>query len=167
LELINMRLKSSLLMGAVLLARSLPAQAAPQIVAVADFDYVDSSGEPANQQAAHAQRLDALKAEIIASLTQSGHFTGVALNCAKPPCSAGNLDQDDISKWAHAQNAQFVVFGGVHKISTLIQWGQVEVMNTATGKAVASRTVTFRGDSDDAWRHAADYVGQLVVAAIK
>jgi TolB-like protein len=153
--------------GAALLLHASQAHAESPTVAVADFDYVDSSGEPSDQQAAHAQRLNALKAEIIASLTHSGDFAGVALNCAKPPCSAGNLDQDDISKSARAQNAQFVVFGGVHKISTLIQWGQVEVMNTATGKAAASRTVTFRGDSDDAWRHAADYVGELVVAAIK
>ena len=162
-----MRLRILMALGTALLTQTVPAQAAPQTVAVADFDYADSSGEPADQQAAHAQRLDALKAEIIASLTQSGRFTGVALNCAKPPCSVSNMDQDDISKSAHAQNAQYVVFGGVHKISTLIQWGQVEVMDTSTGKAAASRTVTFRGDSEDAWRHAADYVGQLVVSAIK
>jgi TolB-like protein len=144
-----------------------PALATPQTVAVADFDYSDTSGEVRNQQAVHAERLDAMKAEIIASLMQSSRFTGVALKCSKPPCSADNLDQDEMDSDARAQDAQFVVFGGVHKISTLIQWGQVEVMDTATGKAVASRTVTFRGDSNDAWRHAADYVGQLVVSAIK
>ncbi len=162
-----MRLGLFIVSGTALLTQFSPASAAPQTIAVADFDYVDSSGEPADQQAAHAQRLNALKAEIIASLTHSGRFAGVALNCAKPPCSASNMDQDGISQAARAQNAQFVVFGGVHKISTLIQWGQVEVMDTATGKAAASRTVTFRGDSDDAWRHAADYVGQLVVSGIK
>lgn len=152
---------------AVLAIMAPSALAARQTVAVAAFDYADSSGEVTDQQAAHAERLNAMQVAIVASLTQSGRFTGVALKCGKPACSAGNLDQDEMDNAARAQNAQFVVFGGVHKISTLIQWGQVEVMDTATGKAVASRTVTFRGDSEDAWRHAADYVGQLVVSAIK
>jgi len=145
---------------------ALPAQAAPARVAVADFDYVDSSGEVANQQAVHADRLRELKADIIASISQNGQFTGVALTCGKPPCAAGNMDQDAISSAARAQHAQFLVFGGVHKVSTLIQWGQMVVMDVATGKAVLARTVSFRGDSNDAWKHAADYLGQMVVTAL-
>jgi hypothetical protein len=149
------------------LSAAAPARAAPVTVAVADFDYADSSGEVTNQQAAHAERLVGLKTEIIAALSQSGRFAGVALACGKPPCTAGDLDEDAIASAARARHAQFVVFGGVHKISTLIQWGQVEVMDAASGKAVLSRTVTFRGDSDDAWKHAAEYIGQMVVTALK
>jgi hypothetical protein len=148
-------------------AGALPAQAAPVPVAVADFDYVDSSGEVTNQQLAHAERLRELKADIITALSQNGRFAGVALDCGKPPCAADNMDQDAIANATRAQHAQFVVFGGVHKVSTLIQWGQVEVMDAATGKAVLSRTVSFRGDSDDAWKHAADYVGQMVATALQ
>jgi hypothetical protein len=153
--------------GLVLLSVAKPALAAPICVAVADFDYVDSSGEVTDQRAAHAQRLRDMQADIIHLLTASGKVSAAALQCGKPPCSVDNLDEDQVKRAATAQHAQFVVFGGIHKISTLIQWGQIEVMDVATGKAVLSRTVTFRGDSDDAWRHAADYVGDLVEGSMK
>jgi hypothetical protein len=143
-----------------------PALAAPETVVVTDFDYADSSGEMKDQRAAHAERLRDLQAAIITAVTQGGRFQGAALACATPPCSAGTMDQEAIASAAHAQHARFVVFGGVHKISTLIQWGQVEVMDADSGKAVLSRTVTFRGDSDDAWKHASDYIGQMVAAAL-
>jgi hypothetical protein len=142
------------------------AQAAETAVAVADFDYADSSGEIRDQQAAHAERLRALKSEIISSLAQTGHDTGVPLACAKPPCSADNLDQQAMVDAARSQHVRFVVFGGVHKISTLIQWGQIEVMDVGSGKALLSRTVSFRGDDEAAWQHAAAYIGQMVAAVI-
>jgi hypothetical protein len=143
-----------------------PARAAPVKIAVADFDYQDSSGELRNQQAAHDAQLQALKAAIIDAVARTAGDTAAPLRCGQPKCAADDLDQDTIAKAAQAQNAQFVVFGGVHKISTLIQWGEIEVMDVSTGKAVLTRTVTFRGDDDAAWRHAAEYVGQMVVAAI-
>jgi hypothetical protein len=67
---------------------------------------------------------------------------------------------------ARSQHVRFVVFGGVHKISTLIQWGQIEVMDVGSGKALLSRTVSFRGDDEAAWQHAAAYIGQMVAAVI-
>jgi uncharacterized protein YciI len=143
------------------------AGAAPVAIAIASFDYTDSSGEPRDQTAAHAARLKMLQAEIADTLRRSGRFAPAALHCGKPPCSAEDLDGPDMQGAAKAQDARFVVFGGVHKMSTLIQWGQVEVMNTATGAPALSRTVTFRGDSDEAWHHAADYIGQLLLDGLK
>jgi uncharacterized protein YciI len=141
------------------------ALAAPT-VAIAAFDYSDTSGEVRDQRAAHAARLDALDASIGAALQQSGRFTPVKLACATPPCSAHEMDQDSMVAAARAQHARFVVFGGVHKMSTLIQWGQVDVMDAETGKQVLSRLVTFRGDTDDAWDHAASYIGDMLVQAL-
>jgi hypothetical protein len=148
---------------AVLLAAGAPAAAAPIRVAVADFDYADTSGEPRDQRAAHDERLKALTAEIAAALAHSGRFTPEMLTCATPPCSADTMDQEAMTQAARAQHAQLLVFGGVHKMSTLIQWGRIEVMDVATGKRRLARTVTFRGDDDDAWHHAADYIGQMLV----
>ena len=152
--------------AAMVLLLALPAAAAPLRVAVADFDYTDSSGEIRDQRAAHAERLRALKAAIVKDLKKSPRFAAAPLACASPPCSADALDQSGILAAAKAQNAQFVIFGGVRKMSTLIQWGEVGVMDTQTGKAALSRTITFRGDSDDAWRHAADYIGQMMVSSV-
>jgi hypothetical protein len=140
--------------------------ASPLTIAVADIDYVDSSGEVRDQRADHATRLHALEQQIIADLAHSGRFAPVHLTCATPPCSADHMDQDAMVAAARAQHAQLVVFGGVHKMSTLIQWGRFEVMDVATGKRRLARTVTFRGDTDDAWQHAADYVGQMLVDSL-
>lgn len=151
---------------AILLASSQAHAAAPARIAIADFDYVDTSGEVRDQRAAHGAQLKTLGHEIIAALAHSGRFAPVPLACPAPPCSADNLDQDAITHAARAQNARFVVFGGVHKMSTLIQWGHIEVMDVATGKRLLARTVTFRGDTDDAWHHAAAYIGQMLVDSL-
>ena len=47
-------------------------------------------------------------------------------------------------------------------MSTLVQWIQVRALDLRTMKVVADKTLTFRGDSDDAWQHAARYVGGLI-----
>ena len=148
----------------MLLAR--PTHAEPIRIAVADFDYTDSSGEVTDQRIAHADRLRAFKSAIIDDLKKNPHFAASPLACKAAPCSANELDQSGIVAAAKAQDARFVIFGGVRKMSTLIQWGEVGVMDTATGQAALSRTVTFRGDSDDAWQHAADYVGEMMVTSI-
>ncbi len=143
-----------------------PLRAQPVRVAVADFDYTDSSGEITDQRAAHADRLRAFKSAIIGDLAKNSRLAASPLACKATPCSANELDQSGIVAAAKAQDARFVIFGGVRKMSTLIQWGEVGVMDTATGKAALSRTVTFRGDSDDAWQHAADYVGEMMSASL-
>lgn len=151
---------------ALLLLLAPLARAAPVTVAIADFGYVDSSGEPRDQSAAHARRLQALQASITAALTKAG-FHAVPLACATPPCTADALDQDGITAAARRQGAPVVVFGGVHKISTLIEFGHVDVMDVASGRALLSREVQFRGDTDEAWTHAADYIAGMVADTIR
>jgi hypothetical protein len=143
------------------------AKAAAPSVAVADFDFVDSSGEARDQTAQHDTRIRALKADIIVKLGAGGTFAVAALRCRQPSCSAGSLDQDSLAAAARAQQAKYVVFGGVQKISTLIQFGQVRVMDVASGRAVLSRAITFRGDDQAAWEHAGDYVSQMLIDSLK
>jgi hypothetical protein len=145
---------------------ALSARAAPLVV-VADFDFVDSSGEARDQTALHAASLRALKADIIDEIGKSGKFGGSALACGQPVCSADSLDQDRIAAAARAQQAKYVVFGGVHKISTLIQFGQVGVMDVASGRSVLSRAITFRGDDRAAWQHASGFISQMLIGDLK
>lgn len=161
-----MRLRIAL--AGILASAAAPATAAalPAVV-VAAFDYTDHSGEVRNQKAFHAAHIAALQADIIHTFEQSGQATAAALRCAAPPCSVQNMAAGDMTRDAQAQHATFLVFGGVEKMSTLIQWGQVEVVNADTGKSILSRMVTFRGDDDDAWRHAADYISRMVLNAIR
>ena len=143
-----------------------PAQAAVR-VAVADFDYDDSSGEVRQETAEHAKFVTALKADIVKAIADAGGFSTETLRCGAKTCSGDSLDQAEMTRAAKAQDARFIVFGGVHKVSTLIQWGQIEVMDTQTGQTKLSRTVSFRGDDADAWQHAGSYIGQMVVDALK
>ena len=143
------------------------ARAAVPSVAVADFDFVDSSGEARDQTTQHEADMKALKADIIATLGKDGKFTVDALKCKQPVCSAESLDQNSMVQAARAQQEKYVVFGGVQKISTLIQFGQVRVMDVASGQAVLSRAITFRGDDQAAWQHASDYVSQMLIGSLK
>ena len=58
---------------------------------------------------------------------------------------------------AKAQDARYLVYGGVHKFSTLVQWMKVEMIDIQTGAMLGSKLVTFRGDTDEAYRRAADF----------
>jgi hypothetical protein len=139
----------------------------PMKVAVADFDFVDTSGEVRDQTAVHAARLKVLQQTIAAALDKTGHYQAVTITCATPPCSADNLDAASLNDAARRAGAALIVFGGVHKISTLITFGRVAVADVANGHSVLNRDVTFRGDDEGAWIHADSYIADMVVQGIK
>ncbi len=58
----------------------------PAKLAVVEFAMVDTSGEPRDQQAQHAKRLQAMMAQIRSELARSGEFRPVDLagNSAAP-----------------------------------------------------------------------------------
>jgi len=128
----------------------------PGKIAVADFDYLDTSQEAKDQTADHERRLrefgDILKAKLSAS-----SFQAVAVACDKPACSVTTLGPETLLADAKAQGARYLVYGGVHKFSTLVQWMKLEMIDLQTGAMVASKLVTFRGDTDEAYRRAADF----------
>lgn len=147
-----------LVAASVVLAWSTPGFAAdtPGKIAIADFDYLDTSQEAKDQTADHERRLrefgDILKAKLSAS-----SFPAVGVVCGKPTCSVTSLGPDNLVAAAKAQDAHYLVYGGVHKFSTLVQWMKLEMIDLQTGKVVASKLATFRGDTDEAYRRAADF----------
>ena len=54
-------------------------------LAIIDFDYVDTSGEPADQSAVHRQRLQALMAVLLGDLAAAFRLVPVA--CGAAPCT--------------------------------------------------------------------------------
>ncbi|XSC42115.1 DUF2380 domain-containing protein [Bradyrhizobium sp. RDT10] len=58
--------------------------------------------------------------------------------------------------------ARLVIYGGIRKMSTLVQWGEVQLLDLEAEKLLIQRTVTFRGDNDAAYRHAADFVSNTL-----
>ena len=131
--------------------------AATPALAVADLDYIDTSGEVRDQTTDHARRLKDFAGSLRTYLAGSGKFRVIALDCHAGACSAGT-DPDDVIAAAQKAGAAYVLFGGVHKQSTLLQWAKVEIVNVETKKVVFDRLLTFRGDDDLAWQRAETFL---------
>lgn len=127
-------------------------------VAVADFDYVDTSGEVMDQTEEHASRLRELAQHVRDGLDQSGRYRVVRLACEPTPCSAGRTDPAELLAKARAVGARLLVYGGIQKMSTLIQYGDAQVVDLDADRLVFDRKISFRGDDDEAWRRAAKFL---------
>jgi hypothetical protein len=140
--------------------------AAPLSVTVADFDFVDTSGEVLDQSAEHRARVASFAELLRDSLAAQGEYRVLPLDCPDHPCTATRMTPADFVTAARRSGAQFVVYGGIRKMSTLVQWGEVQLLDLASDKLLLRRTVTFRGDNDTAYRRAADFVGDTLKDAM-
>jgi hypothetical protein len=142
-----------------------PGHAAEPIkLAIADFDYKDSSGETQDQTAAHAQRLKNFTQLIDDQLSASGKYQIVVLTCPKRPCSAGAMDAQSLTDAARESGARLLLYGGIHKMSTLVQFGKAQIADLETDQVVYDRTISFRGDDDNAWQRASQFLAEDLVA---
>lgn len=123
-------------------------------IAIADLDYVDTSGEMRNQQAEHEVRLRAFINALRVDLDGEGHYRTITLECAQPLCTAGSKAGPDLVESARAAGARLLLFGGIHKMSTLVQYAKVLVIDLHANKLVYDRLISFRGDSDESWQRA-------------
>jgi hypothetical protein len=136
--------------------------AAPIAVAVADFDYFDTSGEVVDQSAEHRARVASFAALLRDNLAGLGDYRVVRIECPDPPCTANSLSQDLFIAAARKAGARLVIYGGIRKMSTLVQWGEIQLLDLEAEKLLMRRTVTFRGDNDAAYRHAANFVSDTL-----
>lgn len=128
-------------------AETSAAAAAPLGVSIDDFSYLDTSGEPIDQTAVHQKRLDAFMHALRADVAAEPRYRLVA-----PTAPAGE--------------ARIKVIGGVQKMSTLIQWAKVAVIDAEASRMLYEKLYTFRGDNDEAWDHARMFVSREVRAAL-
>lgn len=137
------------------------ANAAPgPAVAVADFDNFDSAGESRERTAQHAARVDAFATLLRADLAAEARYRIVSLSCAAARCSPDTLPAADLLAAARQAGARLLVYGGIHKMSTLIQWAVVQAVDLQSGKLILDRRISFRGDTDEAFRRAAEFVAR-------
>lgn len=150
--------------GAVL-AASVPGriQAAPPALAIVTLDYSDTSGEVHNQQAEHARRLDDFVASLRDDLTTNGRFRLVTLACPPAGCPTSSTPPDQLAAAAAQAGASHVLFGGIHKSSSLIQWARVGIIDVAQRKVIFDRLLTFRGDDDLAWQRAEKFLAREIL----
>lgn len=131
-------------------------------VAVAEFDNYDTSGESEERTAEYAARVRGFAGLIGERLASEGGFRIVTLSCAAPPCSAGHMAPDDLVAAARQAGARLLVYGGVHKMSTLIQMGKVQVVDLQEDTLLMDQSFSFRGDSDTAFDRAAQFIVDYV-----
>ncbi len=137
---------------------------APISIGVLDLVYIDTSGEPTDEAAAHKKRAAAFVAALKRDLAASGRYRIVPLTCGAAPC-ASDSDSDDVQKAARAAGAKLVVLGAVHKMSTLIEWIKIDVDDTEENRIVFDKLLTFRGDTDEAWQKAESFSAREILHA--
>ena len=157
-----------LALGSVGVAASQTANPPPKReagVAILEFSYVDTSGEVRDMSAEHRKWLAALAAGLRADLARDGGFRIVTPVCRPEPCAVGSTPPEELLRAAKEAGAQWLVTGGVHKMSTLIEWAKVVGVNVDDNRVVLDKLVTFRGDSEEAWARAEKFIARELLAA--
>lgn len=130
-------------------------------VAVVDFDFLDTSGEGGVGAVDHDAYLALFRAAVEKEL--EGKLGVLRLPCSANGCRPSNTEPELLVAQAREAGAEFLVFGSVHKVSTLIQNLQVEALDLEAEKIVLRRQISFRGDSDQAYERAGRSVGRTIV----
>jgi len=134
------------------------ANASPKAV-IANFSYQDTSNEVHDQTAEHAARLNAFNERLRADLSGAHGFSIVSLNCSSS-CPQAESNLSALAAESARAGAAFVLIGGIHKTSTLIQWAKATIIDVRRDQPVYDRLLTFRGDSDEAWEHAEAFIAR-------
>ncbi len=134
----------------------------PATVAVLNLDYVDTSGEPTDQTAAHQRRAAEFVSALQRDLAASGRYRIVPMSSGSAPCEP-TMNPFELQKAARAAGVRLVLLGGVHKMSSLIQWAKIQIVDEEQGRVVFDRLVTFRGDTDEAWQKAEAFIARDIL----
>ena len=152
--------------GLAVLALGVAAQPAPVAAAdpvtavIFEFSNNDTSGEDSDRTARHAARVSSFDELLADSIAARGTVRFVGVDCPQAPCEAGRMPVDEVFRMAQQAGARLLVHGGIHKMSTLVQFGALEVIDIESQKVVLKRTFSFRGDTDEAFRRAADFMAR-------
>jgi hypothetical protein len=139
------------------------AQGEPPVMAVAEIQYSDTSGEVVDQSADHFRRLREFEASLRADLAASRKVRNVALDCPANACSIGEIEPAKLLDKAQAAGAGYLLISSFHKVSTLVQWAKFDIIDVKTRNVVFNKLVTFRGDNDKAWQNAESFiVGEIL-----
>jgi hypothetical protein len=129
---------------------------------IADFSYFDTSGEARDQTAEHAARLKAFNEKIRTDLAEAKAYNLVSLSC-QGACQPADTSLPGLAKEARRAGADVIIFGAIHKESTLVQWAKVTVVDARTERVIIDRLVTFRGDSGEAWSRVESFIARELV----
>ena len=150
------------LIALVLASMATVVQAAEPKVAVFDFEFVDTSLEgatngPRSDERARLVRLDR---EMRQRLAQSGRADVVDIarvadrTHARDLRTCGGCD----AEFASELGARYSMTGWVQKVSNLILNMNIVVRDAKTGQVILSKSVDMRGNTDESWSRALDWL---------
>jgi hypothetical protein len=150
------------LLSALMLAISSPAHAEPPMVAIFDFELLDTSlqGAVKGPQADEQRRLKDVTEQLRKALTQSGNFVVMDITPVNAAAHASNLQSCggcDV-QLAQKLGADLAVTGLVQKVSALILNMNIYLRDAHTGKLITGMSADFRGNTDESWTRAMSYL---------
>lgn len=132
------------------------------VIALANFDFLDTSGEPTDQSEAHQKRLLNFSTYLRSQLAESSKFQIAAIPCQSSQCTATDPGFVALSKMAKQAGAAYLVIGMIRKSSTLIGWVEYSVLEVENNRSLCGELITYRDDTDESWRRAARFsAGQI------
>jgi Protein of unknown function (DUF2380) len=139
-----------------------PACADPPKLAVFDFEMIDSSlqGEVNGPRTDEQERLMRVGDQVRKSLADSRKFAVIDIAPVNAAAHASNLQACggcDI-RLAEELGADLAMTGVVQKVSNLILNINIFLRDVHTGKLVAAASTDMRGNTDESWTRATNYL---------
>ena len=138
------------------------APAAAQTVAAFDFELIDTSleGEIKGPRADEQARLARLSDQLRQRLRESGRFTLVDIAPVAGEARASNLQACGgcDTRLAQRVGAELAITGTVQKVSNLILNMNIYMRDAASGRTVAAMSADIRGNTDESWSRALDWL---------
>lgn len=136
--------------------------AAPHAVAVFDFELIDTSlegavnGPRADEQARLARTGDQLRQR----LSESGRVDVIDIAPVAAEARASNLQACGgcDARLARRIGAELAITGTVQKVSNLILNMNIYIREAENGRPVAAMSVDLRGNTDESWTRALDWL---------
>jgi hypothetical protein len=142
-----------------------PAQAAP---AAAFFGLTLLNASPEPVSAEEEARLAAAERRLVERLTEAGKFSFVDVApVAQDAARFANVAQCNgcDTEMAQTLGADVAITGELQKTSNLILHLTVYVRDAATGQMVGGGSADIRGNTDETWIRAVDYIVRNRLAA--
>jgi hypothetical protein len=138
------------------------ARAAPSQVAVFDFELIDTSlqGEVDGPRPDEQGRLMRAGDQVRKALAESGRFSVLDIAPVNVAAHGSNLQACGGCEVALARQlgADLVITGTVQKVSNLILNINFYLRDVHTGQLVTAMSADMRGNTDESWTRAADYL---------
>jgi hypothetical protein len=148
----------------VLLVVNISVGAAEQSVAMFDFELIDTSLEAETNRPRDDEqaRLARLGDQLRRHLARSGRFTVVDIAPVAGLARASNLHAccGCDASLARQVGAELSITGTVQKVSNLILNMNVFVRDASTGQGLAAMSVDLRGNTDESWLRALDWLNR-------